>query len=306
MEKYKLGLNLDASTVCSMFEHLDDVSTMSVPALLMKVSQRGLGVQSAPSEHHMSSQNFNDGSIQVVSNTWIDLDDEEADYIEEQIHQAESQHEHNLGRYHHRRSRSDDPRAMAGNSRRNSAQRASLLPRYQVKASEEGRGQHWGSSTDSQVGKWLPNILTESPRTPHPLSPISASSGTRRRVPPSLNTARKTPYSLPSTPSGYRMPFHGSTEFPHDPPTPPPKSPSQEARAREHETQAKMQRLQRDNSRLQDALQQVQVLQRENSQLQERLSQPPPPRGLFRRLSKARSRSPAKLPRRSMANFAVV
>jgi hypothetical protein len=305
MENYKLGLNLDASTMCSMFEHLDDVSAMSVPALLLKVSQRGLGICYTPSEIHLSSQSSNDGSSRAIDNTRISIRNEDEDYIQQQTQKDELKHNICACRQHHKRSKSDDPWPKSANAIRYPAQRSSILARqppvHVVHSRENGMLQ--GTSALDNVTKWLPSIVVDDILTPS--SPGYKTDGAQRLMPPTTSTARMAANSLPSTPSNYRIPFHGNEKFPHDPPTPPPKSPPQVTRTKGQDFQAKMERLHKDNSHLQDALQQVQVLQRENSQLQERLSQVSPAKGLFRRLSKARSRSPPKSSRRSIINGVV-
>jgi hypothetical protein len=303
MKKYKLGLNLDASTICSMFEHVDDVSTMPIPALLMKVSQRGLGGHCSFPEQHMSSQSSNNRSIQVTGNMWIDIKGEEEDHIRKQMEEVETRHEQSLGQHQHKRSKSDDPGARLDTAWKYLMRRSSLLQQRQVKTVGEEDNQQRGASASENVMNWLPNVVTDSARTSPSLT--STGNAVKQHVPSTPSTAKKTADLLPRMLPSYRMPFHGSEEFPHDVPTLPPKSASQIERARELNVQAKTESIQRDSSRLQDALQQIQLLQRENSQLQEQLSQASPPRRLFRRLSKARSRSVGRSPGRSMVNGAV-
>jgi hypothetical protein len=143
-----------------------------------------------------------------------------------------------------------------------------------------------------------PNVVASEVRSP--LSSISGGMGaTRHYFPHSTPKTHSSGHSIPSNPSNYRMPFHGFDEFRHEPPTPPPKSPRQIAQMQQLEFEIGQQ-MQRDSSRLQEALAQVEVLQRENSHLQERLSTPSPSKSLFRRLSKTGTRTPRKSPRKSI------
>lgn len=111
------------------------------------------------------------------------------------------------------------------------------------------------------------------------------SSKSSRSVPPtSPSTAIKGP-PITDSPSSRRLPFHGNDEYLPPPPFLPPKSPEQIAAAaqaararelREREMRNENEKLKRENSQLQEALQQIHAhgrLQREQSQLQEALQQ---------------------------------
>ncbi|KAE9972758.1 hypothetical protein EG327_009382 [Venturia inaequalis] len=103
-------------------------------------------------------------------------------------------------------------------------------------------------------------------------------------LPTSPSTAIKD-QAITDSPSSRRLPFHGSDEYLPPPPFLPPKSPEQIAAAaqaararelREREMRDENAKLKRENSQLQEALQQVHAhgkLQREQSQLQESLKQ---------------------------------
>lgn len=313
LEQYKLGLNLDAPTLCTLFEHLDDVSVLSVPAILMKVSQRGLGIRYASSERQMPSGSSINGSIQW--DMWIDIEEDDERYIREEINRAEFQaHSHG---HRHTQSQDDTGRHLRVEAtparprleipplrhRRSMSVPPNQSPRVSFVLGEANDTK--SPTTAVKVGIRLPNITTHGPHNP-PTTPDRKKSSWLHASTPS--STRKTYLSLPTTPSNYRMPFHGEAEFPNGPPPPPPKSPSQIARAKELKAQADIQQLQRENSRLQEVLQQNQVLQRENSQLQEKLTQGTPSRGIIRRLSqfgskaRSRSRSPQKFFRKTEAD----
>jgi hypothetical protein len=297
MSHFQLGLNLDVSTMGTMFEHLEDVSAMSVPALLMKVSQKGLGIKFAPSQDSIPGQRMSKRGSQAMAKAWMDLaggNDEHyaKPVVQSGMHDApeyarELYYDFNEVSAPNMGIQTDLPTLPAPVvqpvDRHVNMIDAHMLP---------------GASHSNNVHTWLPNILQHEVQSPLPS--MSSNYGIHRLFhPQSPGTSKKSGNSLPSTPSHYRMLFHGSNEFRHKPPTPPPKSPTYEARVRQLEVEIR-ERMQRDSSRLENALQQVEVLQRENSQLQERLSMTSPPRGLFRRLSKAGTKSPRKSPRRSI------
>lgn len=300
MSQFQLGLNLDPTMMVSMFEHLEDVSTMSIPALLMKVSRRGLGNQFAPSDSNVSSVSLDKQPQNAIDKAWLALARDDEQHTQTQVMETEMEdapaYERELFRGF--RSQEDDIRAVAEASRWQPHQ---AEPQFMVGRAHEDqptRGITRLAPVLHSVRTGQPNVVASEVRSP--FSTISGDVGvTKHYFPHSTPKTHSSGHSIPSNPSNYRMPFHGFNEFRHEPPTPPPKSPRQLVQMQQLEFEIGQQ-MQRDSSRLQEALAQVEVLQRENSHLQERLSTPSPSKNLFRRLSKTGTRTPRKSPRKSI------
>ena len=298
MSHFQLGLNLDVSTIGSMFEHLDDVSVMSTPALLMKVSRKGLGIHYAPLEDRMS-QHAADQHHAAREKAWRDLARESDDQTRQQVGHDEFE---NIPTYQRELFSSFQPRGGHAASGLGDAHE-SHAPTRKKSPVHSASVPFFPSATApplQNVKTWLPQFVAGEMRSP--LTSVSgASPALKQDVPHTPALTHGSGHSIPSTPSNYRMPFHGLSEFHHEPPPPPPKSPNTLARIQKLEFEIG-QRMQEDNARLQHALGQVEELRRENSQLQERLSMSSTPRGLLRRLSKNDRQSPRKSPRRSLVH----
>jgi hypothetical protein len=142
------------------------------------------------------------------------------------------------------------------------------------------------NSTDSRITMASPTGIYSRSNTVYKASTATSptSKFSRSANPTTPSTAIKTP-SIIYSPSSRRLPFHGNEEYLLLPPFPPPKSPEQIARAahaarakeaREREMRNENVRLKRENSQLQEVLQQFQDhgrLYRENPYLQVALQQ---------------------------------
>ncbi|KIW08852.1 uncharacterized protein PV09_00777 [Verruconis gallopava] len=299
IQKYEKGLNLDASTMSTLFGRLEDVSALSIPALLMKVSAHELQLRDTLSEEQTSHASDRGSSAFVERARFATFEGDTKGHIASDLQEIGTQKPELRAESGHQRSKSDN--ASSRLSRRPDRRPKSSfvlldndsLRKTDVKAID-------GGDSACYVTTGLSQLVPDDGRGRSSIQATSQSS--EDRLPPSPEVPRQSARFCPSlSPCSYRMPFHGDEQFPHDPPTPPPKSASLLARAKERELEARLKRLERieqETWRLQDALRQVQALQRENSRLQERLlltSAPPStPKGLFRRLSRARGRSPGK------------
>ena len=303
--KYSVGINVDHKTISSMFSHLDDVSAMPVPALLCKVAEHAVGNAYSPPEQHMASQSGNDGLHKTWHQTWIPIQDDDEQYIQEEIEKAERGTSGHLvtgiGQADTRQPAKDTGKGLGIQPEGFLIARHEAMPRAIYEKNLDDGSQT--PVTALRIRKWIANA----PQSEHHASPMTTPESKRVQwadvSTPSTHARESLRTStLPSNLSGHRMPFHGDAEFQYGPPPLPPKSPSQLARAREIKAQAEVDQLRRENSRLQEVMQQNQTLQRENSKLHDKLSQTSPGR-IMRRLSqlspRARSKSPRKSPRKS-------
>lgn len=415
-----VGRPLDEPMLSVMFQHLEDVSKVSIPELLNKIDRRTRTCQvplariEAPATRDAEKP---DRKIGPWRSSRISLNEDEENNIEQEAELAELSSEDEI----------DEQRQPATTLVRPPPRTTSLLPTAALAPQLPLTSQHnEGIPLAAVKGqKWLqvaaPSDTSRSPvvrtvvpiRTPpvsplrglleykttylsSPVSPMgktcrsndshltssSPSSKFSRETRSTasygafINTTPSSKYSQsgpPTTPSNTitsptittslpsrRLPFHENDEYVPPLPPLPPKSAEQIAAAaqaarakelRERQMRNENQKLKRENSQLQEALQQFQAqgrMQRENSQLQDALEQvqarervqredlqmqeamqhsqgqepklkrepsglrealqhiQQTPGGLMRRLSKAgsraRSRSPFKSSRKSLAN----
>jgi hypothetical protein len=350
---YKMGSNLDALTLSTMFQHLEDVSALSIPAMLDKIFKRRMVYQAPPVPVEAPSSNIKQSHAKVVSwrDSWINLKEDEESYIEQEIERAKSSCEYE-----------EHEQKQAATTIPLPLRTTSLIPATVAPLSPTRRLHNEAAYpvTAVKVQKWLPEVVTlnearsqafpsNASHTPpaSPASKISQSNDSRITVAspsskysrsnvshkahstatPSTKYSRSVLPTTPSTtiktqsitdsPSSRRLPFHGDDEYMPPPPLLPPKSheqleqAAQEKEVRDRQLRYENERLKRENSQLQEALQQVQAhdqkMEHEPSGLREALQQIQNSPGEFmRRLSKAgsraRSKSPFKSSRKSLTN----
>ncbi|KAF2435420.1 hypothetical protein EJ08DRAFT_656424 [Tothia fuscella] len=88
-ERSHAGDSLAESSICQMFEHLEDISDMSVPAILDKVFRRRIGAPPVAdeSDERRRQQNYEEAHART---SWMLLKEDEEDYIQSEIARSET------------------------------------------------------------------------------------------------------------------------------------------------------------------------------------------------------------------------